>query len=115
MAGPLSDVHGRRRPLVAGMAAFTAASLLCAVAPNIYALAAIRLVQGILAATGIVIARAVVRDLYTGNAAARYLSRLYVIIGLAPILVSHLHEPPHYLLMPLLEGGTLRRAVRFFE
>ena len=86
LAGPLSDVHGRRRPLIAGMALFALASLVCALAPNIYALAAVRLFQGMLAAAGMAIGRAVVRDLYSGSAAARYLSRLMLIIGLGSIL-----------------------------
>jgi len=60
--GPLSDVHGRRRPLMAGMTAFAIVSVLCAFAPNIYVLSGLRCAQGMLAATGMVIGRAVVRD-----------------------------------------------------
>ena len=86
LAGPLSDVHGRRRPLIAGMALFTVATLICSLAPNLYALAAMRLVQGAMAAAGLAIGRAIVRDLYSGAAAARYLSRLMLIVGLGPIL-----------------------------
>ena len=96
LAGPLSDVHGRRRPLIAGMAAFTVASLVCAFAPNIYALGAMRLVQGTMAATGLAVGRAVVRDLYSGAAAARYLSQLMLITGLGPIVA------------PLVGGQILR-------
>jgi drug resistance transporter, Bcr/CflA subfamily len=96
LAGPLSDVHGRRRPLIAGMAAFTVASLVCALAPNVYALGAMRLVQGTMAATGLAVGRAVVRDLYSGAAAARYLSRLMLITGLGPIVA------------PLVGGQILR-------
>ena len=96
LAGSLSDVHGRRRPLIAGMALFTAASLACALAPNLYALAVMRLVQGAMAAAGVAIGRAVVRDLYSGAAAARYLSRLMLIVGLGPILA------------PLVGGQLLR-------
>ena len=86
LAGPLSDVHGRRRPLVVGMVAFTIASFACALAPNIYVLDLVRLVQGLSAAAGMAIGRAVVRDLYAGDAAAHYLSRLVLVVGLAPIL-----------------------------
>lgn len=85
-AGPLSDVYGRRRPLVGGMVLFSIASFTCAVVPNIYALGAMRLVQGIAGASGLAIGRAVVRDLYAGRAAARYLSRLMLITGLGPII-----------------------------
>lgn len=96
LAGSLSDVHGRRRPLIAGMALFAAASLVCALAPDLYALAVMRFVQGVLAAAGMAIGRAVVRDLYSGAAAARYLSRLMLIVGLGPILA------------PLVGGQLLR-------
>ncbi len=96
LTGPLSDVHGRRRPLVAGMALFTVASLICSLAPNLYALAGMRFIQGATAAAGMVIGRAIVRDLYSGAAASRYLSRLMLIIGLGPVLA------------PLVGGQLLR-------
>src|SRR5437588_8729246 len=62
IAGPLSDSVGRRRPLFVGLAAFTLASLLCAFAPSVPVLVVLRLIQGTAAATGVVVARAVVRD-----------------------------------------------------
>src|SRR5437868_5107910 len=86
LAGPLSDRFGRRRPLLAGVAAYVLASLLCATAPVAPVLVGFRLVQGLAGAAGIVIARAIVRDLYVRSAAARYFSRLVLIMGLAPIL-----------------------------
>jgi len=86
LAGPLSDRFGRRRPLLVGVAAYVLASLLCATAPVAPVLVGFRLVQGLAGAAGIVIARAIVRDLYVGSAAARYFSRLVLIMGLAPIL-----------------------------
>ena len=86
LSGPLSDVHGRRRPLVAGMAVFTVTTLACSLAPSLYVLAGMRLVQGTAAAVGVAVGRAIVRDLYAGAAGARYLSRLMMVIGLAPIL-----------------------------
>ena len=86
LSGPLSDVHGRRRPLVAGMAVFTVATLVCSLAPSLSVLAGLRLIQGTSAAVGVAVGRAVVRDLYAGAAGARYLSRLMIVIGLAPIL-----------------------------
>ncbi|MEU5850721.1 Bcr/CflA family multidrug efflux MFS transporter [Saccharopolyspora shandongensis] len=96
VAGPLSDTFGRRRPLLIGLVVFTLASLLCAVAPSAYALAGLRLVQGLGGAAGIVIARAVVRDLYSGVAMARFFSLLMLVNGLAPILA------------PLIGGQMLR-------
>jgi DHA1 family bicyclomycin/chloramphenicol resistance-like MFS transporter len=86
LSGPLSDIHGRRRPLVAGMAVFTVTTLACSLAPSLSVLAGMRLVQGTSAAVGVAVGRAIVRDLYAGAAGARYLSRLMIVIGLAPIL-----------------------------
>jgi DHA1 family bicyclomycin/chloramphenicol resistance-like MFS transporter len=86
IAGPLSDAFGRRRPLLIGLAAFTAASLLCAAAPDVWSLTAARLIQGAAGAAGIVIARAVARDVYSGTPLARFFSLLLIVNGLAPIL-----------------------------
>jgi MFS transporter, DHA1 family, multidrug resistance protein len=85
VAGPLSDTLGRRRPLLAGLGAYALVSVLCAVAPSVNVLVALRLVQGVAGAAGIVIARAIVRDKYTGIAAARFFSRLMLVSGIAPI------------------------------
>src|SRR3989441_3272854 len=85
-AGPLSDRLGRRRPLLIGVAGYVLASLMCATAPAAPLLVGFRLLQGLAGAAGIVIARAIVRDLYAGSAAARYFSRLILIFGIAPIL-----------------------------
>jgi DHA1 family bicyclomycin/chloramphenicol resistance-like MFS transporter len=84
--GPLSDALGRRRPLLVGLAAYVVASALCSVAPSIMALVGLRFVQGFAGAAGIVIARAIVRDLHSGVAAARFMSVLMLVSGLAPIL-----------------------------
>ena len=84
--GPLSDAYGRRGPLLAGTALHVLASLLILVAPNIAVLGGLRLLQGVGAAAGAVIALAVVRDLYTGRAAATMLSRLFLVLGAAPVL-----------------------------
>jgi DHA1 family bicyclomycin/chloramphenicol resistance-like MFS transporter len=86
IAGPISDALGRRRPLLVGLAAYALASLLCVVAPSVYALVALRFIQGFAGAAGIVIARAIVRDLHSGVAAARFFSLLMLVNGLAPIL-----------------------------
>ncbi|MFI0372434.1 multidrug effflux MFS transporter [Actinomadura sp. 1N219] len=86
VAGPLSDAFGRRRPLLIGLAAYAVASLLCAAAPTVEALIALRLVQGAAGAAGIVIARAIVQDLYDGVAAAKFFALLMLVNGAAPIL-----------------------------
>jgi DHA1 family bicyclomycin/chloramphenicol resistance-like MFS transporter len=86
LAGPLSDRFGRRGPLLVGVAAYAVASLLCALAPSIVVLIVLRFAQGVAGAAGIVIARAVVRDMHSGVAAARFFSLLMLVNGLAPIL-----------------------------
>ena len=86
VAGPLSDRLGRRRPLLAGLAGYTLTSALCALAPTIWSLLTVRLLQGLAGAAGIVIARAIVRDRYEGSSAARIYSLLMLVAGLAPIL-----------------------------
>ncbi|MEU6095318.1 multidrug effflux MFS transporter [Streptomyces sp. NPDC047079] len=96
LVGPMSDKWGRRRPLLAGLAVYLVATLLCALAPSVETLIAFRLVQGLAGAAGIVIARAVVRDLYDGVAMARFFSTLMLISGVAPIVA------------PLIGGQILR-------
>jgi DHA1 family bicyclomycin/chloramphenicol resistance-like MFS transporter len=84
--GPLSDALGRRLPLLVGLATHAVASLLCAVAPSILLLSGVRVVQGFAGAAISVVAMATVRDLFTGVAVAKLMSRLMLVIGLAPIL-----------------------------
>jgi DHA1 family bicyclomycin/chloramphenicol resistance-like MFS transporter len=86
VAGPVSDVRGRRVPLIVGVAGFTVASLLCAFAPSVPVLIVLRLLQGVLGGAALVIVRAVVRDLYDGAAIARIFATLMLVSGLAPIL-----------------------------
>ncbi|WP_043264108.1 multidrug effflux MFS transporter [Streptomyces sp. CT34] len=96
IVGPMSDKWGRRRPLLAGMVVYVLATALCAVATNAELLIAFRLLQGLAGAAGIVIARAVVRDLYDGVAMARFFSTLMLISGVAPVVA------------PLIGGQILR-------
>jgi DHA1 family bicyclomycin/chloramphenicol resistance-like MFS transporter len=84
--GPLSDALGRRRPLLAGTSLHVLASLLIVVAPTIEVLGALRVLQGVGTAAGAVVALAIVRDLYDGRAAATMLSRLFLVMGAAPVL-----------------------------
>src|SRR5690606_27030404 len=86
LVGPLSDRLGRRRPLLVGLVAYVVATAVCAFAPTVELLIAFRLVQGLAGAAGIVIARAVVRDLYEGVAVARFFSTLMLISGVAPVV-----------------------------
>jgi DHA1 family bicyclomycin/chloramphenicol resistance-like MFS transporter len=93
--GPLSDRFGRRRPLLIGVVACVLASFLCAIAPNIGLLIAFRFLQGFSGAAGVVIGRAIVADTARGVAAARIMSLLMIIGGLAPVVA------------PLLGGALL--------
>lgn len=88
--GPLSDAIGRRTPLIAGTALHIVSSLLCLIAPNVAVLGLLRLLQGVGAAAAMVVAMAVVRDLFSGRAAATVLSRLMLVMGVAPILAPTL-------------------------
>ncbi len=88
--GPLSDAFGRKRPLVTGLVVHACASLLCALAPSIYVLAGVRILQGFAGAAISVVAMATVRDQFSGVAVARLMSRLMLVIGLAPILAPTL-------------------------
>jgi MFS transporter, DHA1 family, multidrug resistance protein len=96
LAGPFSDKLGRRKPLLIGLVAYAAASVACALAPTIWTLIPLRLVQGAAGAAGIVIARAIVRDLYSGDAAAKMFSLLMLVMGTAPIFA------------PIIGGQALR-------
>jgi len=86
VAGPFSDRLGRRRPLLVGLAGYAVVSALCALAPSVWALVVLRLLQGLCGAAGIVIARAVVRDHHDGTGAARVFGLIMVVTGAAPIL-----------------------------
>ena len=96
VVGPMSDRWGRRRPLLIGMIVYVAATATCALAPTAELLIGFRLLQGLAGAAGIVIARAVVRDLYDGVEMARFFSTLMLISGVAPIIA------------PLIGGQVLR-------
>ncbi|MGH8355259.1 MAG: multidrug effflux MFS transporter, partial [Pseudomonas sp.] len=84
--GPLADRFGRRGPLLAGIALFTLASLACVLAPSLEWLIAARFVQALGGCAGMVMARAVVRDLCDPIASVKVFSQLMLVMGLAPIL-----------------------------
>ena len=88
--GPLSDAFGRRRPLLIGLSVHALASLLCALAPSITMLAVTRTLQGLAGAAVVAMAMAMVRDLFSGYRAAQVLSRLILVLGVAPILAPSL-------------------------
>lgn len=84
--GPVSDMLGRKPPLYFGLVVFTLASIGCALATSIEMLIVLRFIQGLGAAAGMAIPRAVVRDLHTGNEAARLMSLLILVFSVSPIL-----------------------------
>ncbi|MCU0946160.1 MAG: Bcr/CflA family multidrug efflux MFS transporter [Rubritepida sp.] len=84
--GPLADRFGRRRPLFAALVTYTLASALCALATGIGAFIALRLLQALAGCAGMVIARAVVRDLSDRMDPVRLMARLMLVMGAAPIL-----------------------------
>nr|AIA13140.1 drug resistance transporter, Bcr/CflA subfamily [uncultured bacterium] len=84
--GPISDMYGRKLPLYAGLVLFAIGGVGCAFAPDIATLNTFRFIQGIGACAGMVIPRAVVRDLHTGIDAARMMSLLMLVFSISPIL-----------------------------
>jgi DHA1 family bicyclomycin/chloramphenicol resistance-like MFS transporter len=84
--GPISDVFGRKPPIYAGLVIFVVGSIGCALAPNIEVLIGFRALQAFGACAGMVIPRAIVRDLYTGHEAARLMALLMLVVSISPIL-----------------------------
>jgi DHA1 family bicyclomycin/chloramphenicol resistance-like MFS transporter len=84
--GPWSDKIGRRTPLLIATGIHVAASIAVAFAPNVEVLAVLRVLQGIGAAGGGVVAMATVRDLFGGQPLVRMLARLALVTGVAPII-----------------------------
>lgn len=83
--GPLSDRFGRRRPVLVGVALHVVTSVLCALAPAIVPLIGLRAAQGFFNASATVVAMAVIRDRFVGSDASRLMSRLMLVIGVAPL------------------------------
>lgn len=83
--GPLTDRFGRKRPLLVGLGLHVLTSLLCVFAPNIEMLIGLRIIQGFFNAAASIVAISVIRDRFTGAAAARLLSQLMLVVGVAPL------------------------------
>lgn len=84
--GPLSDAFGRRNIILGALAVFAIASLACAAVHSIEYLWAFRILQGMSAGAGVVVGRAIIRDLYSGAEAARLLSLVTMIFSVAPAI-----------------------------
>ncbi|MGO1058267.1 Bcr/CflA family efflux MFS transporter [Planococcus sp. FY231025] len=85
-AGALSDMHGRRKPLIISLVIYVIASAACIFAPNIYIFIALRFAQGFAASAGLVISRAIVRDVSSGAELTRLFALLMVVNNLVPLL-----------------------------
>jgi DHA1 family bicyclomycin/chloramphenicol resistance-like MFS transporter len=88
--GPISDNRGRRSPLVAGLGLFVLSSFGCSLVSTVVLLDTFRVLQGLGGAAGIVIARAIVRDLFEGATAARFFSTLMLVTGLGPVIAPQI-------------------------
>ncbi|MBY0198702.1 Bcr/CflA family multidrug efflux MFS transporter [Priestia megaterium] len=84
--GPLSDVKGRRKPLLLFLCLYLLASLTCSFSPNIYFLIVARFVQGFSAAGGLVVSRAIVRDLFSGKELTKFFTLIVLVGNLGPIV-----------------------------
>lgn len=87
IVGPLADRYGRRPVLLIGLTLYALAALAAAFAPNAAALIAVRFVHGLTSATGAIVSRAVARDLYDREFAARLISFVMVVSGIIPIFM----------------------------
>ncbi len=86
VAGPISDSRGRQGPLLVGLGLYSLASIFCAWSPSIWVLIGLRLVQGLSGAAGIVIARTMARDYFSGPALTEFFGLLMLVNGAAPVL-----------------------------
>ncbi|MBU0961402.1 MAG: MFS transporter [Proteobacteria bacterium] len=93
--GPLSDRYGRRPPLLAGLALYVGASLLCAIADNVVMLILARTLQGAGAAAASAIVFAICKDLFAGNLRQRVFIQLGIIVAAAPMIA------------PIIGGGII--------
>lgn len=101
LIGAVSDAIGRRRPLLAALSAYVVVSALIALSDAVPLLLGLRFLQGLTAAAGMVLSQAMVRDLYSGSVMATFISRLFLIVGVAPIIAPTLGAQ-------FLEFGTWR-------
>ncbi|GAA0287810.1 DHA1 family bicyclomycin/chloramphenicol resistance-like MFS transporter [Gracilibacillus halotolerans] len=119
--GTMSDVYGRRTPLFISMIVFTLASLACAFAPNILTLVIMRFIQGFAGAAGLVISRAIARDLYSGVELTKFFAMIVLVSSVAPLVAPLsggmiLSFTPWMGVFIFLTGlGVLLTAMTFFR
>jgi MFS transporter, DHA1 family, multidrug resistance protein len=85
-AGPISDINGRRKPLLIGLIIYTVVSFFCVFSPSIWTFILLRFIQGLAGSVGMVVSRAIVRDLYSGTELTKFFALLSLVNGAAPIL-----------------------------
>lgn len=111
--GPVSDRFGRKLPLMLGIAIFVAGAAGCALSTDAVQLITCRIVQALGASAGVVLGRAMVRDLFHRDEAARMLSTLMLIMGIAPMLGPSVGAQIlalsswHYIFWTLVAIGTV--------
>ena len=96
LIGPLSDKYGRKHLLVVSMALFVLSTILCILSPNVFLFNVFRLIQGFAGAGGVVLAKSISTDMFTGKELADFMAILGAIHGVAPVMA------------PLLGGGMAR-------
>lgn len=116
--GPLSDALGRKRVILAGLAVFSLASVGCALSSTLSELLAFRALQGLSAGVGLIVGRAVIRDVLQGDDAQRLMSQVSMIFGIAPAVAPVLggwllgwHRWPAIFLFLAAFGAMLGGAV----
>ncbi|GAA0338208.1 Bcr/CflA family efflux MFS transporter [Bacillus carboniphilus] len=105
VVGPISDAQGRRKPLLISIFLFAVSSLLCALAPNITTFVVARFFQGFTAAAGIVLSRAVVRDVFDGRELTKFFALLMMINATAPMIAPMAGGA--VLLLPFAKWNTI--------
>lgn len=86
VAGPLSDIYGRQKPLILGLIVFTISVIACIISPTVHLFIFARLVGGFAASSALVISRAIASDVYSGTMLTKFLSTVMIIQGIAPII-----------------------------
>jgi DHA1 family bicyclomycin/chloramphenicol resistance-like MFS transporter len=115
--GALADSIGRRPVILAGLALFTLASVGCALAPSIGWLIAFRALQGMSAGAGMIVSRAIIRDLFPPHDAQRVMSQVTIYFGVAPAVAPvfggllYVHADWHAIFWLLAGVGTLLLAL----
>lgn len=119
--GSISDALGRRRVIVAGLLVYLLASLLCAFATSVHMLIVGRVLQGLSAGSGVIVGRAVVRDVLDGPAAQRMMSHVAMVFAIAPavapilggLLAEGLGWRALFIFLVLLAASQIAMALRF--